>query len=66
MNTRLLDRILPKGTELLRRLALAEVLGPPPSSVTRREQMHGGGHHGPTGAPSPPGAPKPPGPGREG
>ena len=37
----LLDRILPRGTELLRRLALAEVLGPPPSSVRRQEELQG-------------------------
>ncbi len=35
----LLDRILPRGPELLRRIALAEVLGPPPGSVKRREEQ---------------------------
>ncbi len=37
MGNRLLDRILPRGPELLRRLALAEVLGPPPIATRRRE-----------------------------
>gem|GEM_PF-4164869 len=50
MNKRLLKRILPHGSELLRRLALAEVLGPPPSGSARHEQMKGG--------PRAPGAPR--------
>lgn len=41
MNRKLIDRILPRGPELLRRLALAEVLGPPPTSAQRKKQMDG-------------------------
>ena len=36
-----LDRILPRGPALLRRLALAEVLGTPPSARSRADAMGG-------------------------
>ena len=56
MKRSLLEQVLPKGPELLRRLALAEVLGPPPSAAQRREELQGNSR-GPRELPGRPQAP---------
>ena len=56
MKNKLLDRLVPHGPPLLRRIALAEILGRPPVAVERRKKM----------MPERPGQARGPGPARGG